>query len=95
VCWVVLWRGCLVSLPVVGQDGPRFGYHRVAAVDDEQQDGHIVEPARDCGVRHELTGSPGGEREDGHQPQEAVPTLGRPADADGSDGGGDKEQGGG
>ncbi len=91
---VAPWRGCLSSLRA--EPGrPWFGHYRAAAVDDEEQDGRVVERARCCRVRRDLGCSPGGEGEDGHEPQEAVPTLGRSADADGGDGGGDKEQRGG
>jgi hypothetical protein len=94
-CRIALWRGCLSSLPVSSQDGSRFGHHRATAVDDEEQDGRVVERARYCRVRRDLGCSPGGEGEDSHEPQQAVPAVGRSADADGGDGGGDKEQRGG
>jgi hypothetical protein len=77
------------------EDASRFGYHRAAAVDDEQQDSRIVERTRSRMARHDLGCSPGSEREDGHEPQEAMRTAGRPADADSGNGGRDKEQRGG
>jgi hypothetical protein len=95
VCWIALWRGCLSSLPVSSQDGSRFGHHRATAVDDEEQNSRVVERTRCCRVRRDLGCSPGGEGEDSHEPQEAVPTVGRSAEADGGNGGGDKEQRGG
>jgi hypothetical protein len=79
-------------LPVVGQHGSRFGDHRAAAIDDEQQDGRVVECARRCWVGRELGCSPGGEGENGDEPQERVAPLGRSADADGGDGARDEEQ---
>ena len=93
--WVGLWRDGRIGLPVSGQDGSCLSYHCAAAVDDEEQDGRVVERARCSRVRHDLSCSPGCEGEDGHEPQEAVPTVGRSADADRGDGGGDKEQRGG
>jgi hypothetical protein len=78
-----------------GKDRSCFGHHRAPAVDDEKQDGRVVEGARCCGVGHELGCSPGGEGEDGHEPQDAVPTVERSTNADSGDGSGDKEQRGG
>jgi hypothetical protein len=84
-----------VSVPVTGQDGSCFGIHRAAAVDYEQQDGRVVECGGCRRVGHDLASSPGGEGEDGRQPQQAVPAVARPGDADGGDGSGDQEQRGG
>jgi hypothetical protein len=89
---IALQLGCLSSLLVSSQDGSCFGHHRVAAVDDEEQDRRVVERARCCRVWRDLGCSPGSEYQDGHEPQEAVPAVGRSADADGGNGGRDNEQ---
>jgi hypothetical protein len=95
VRWIALERGWPGRLLVSGPDGSCFGHHRASGVDDEEQDSRIVERARCCRVRYELGCSPCGEGEDGHEPQDAVPTVGRSADADSGNGCRDKEQRGG
>jgi hypothetical protein len=95
VSWVALWRAFRSSWPVSSEDGPCFCHHRAAAVDDEEQDGRVVERARCSRVRHDLRCSPGRECKDGHEAQEVVPTVGWSGDADSGNGGSDEEQRGG
>jgi hypothetical protein len=95
VRWITPHRRRLRDLLMSSEDRSCLGYRRVAAIDDEQQDGRVVEPARCCRAGHDLRCTPGNKGEDGHEPQEAMRTAGRPADTDGGNGGRDEEQRGG
>jgi hypothetical protein len=75
-----------------GQEGSRIWDDYADCVNDEEEDGDIVESTGHSRVGSHLGDTPGGERQDSHEPHEGMAPPGRMSDAHGCDGGGDEEQ---
>ncbi len=84
--------GLISRLAPASEVGSRIRDDEAPGVDNEEQDRYVAQTTRGSRVGEQLSEAPGGKRNDCHEPQESVSSLGRRSDRQGGNGTGDKEQ---